>query len=93
MQYCINKNLHSFQIASLIESQTDRCGGYELCDQSVLQRDLVDTVFRLPTGETVCLQKAAHFASFVRQNVGQTVGYDIGIAAEFIRQLLNTSSI
>jgi hypothetical protein len=31
-------------------------------------------------------------STFVRQNVGQTVGYGIGIAAKFVRQLSKTIS-
>jgi hypothetical protein len=31
-------------------------------------------------------------STFVRQNVGQTIGYGIGVAAEFVLQLIKMSS-
>ena len=40
----------------------------------------------------VCRQKVVIFSIFVGQNVGQTVGYGIGIAAQFVRQSPKSNS-
>jgi hypothetical protein len=39
-----------------------------------------------------CLTLFVNISTFIGQNVGQTVGYGIGIAARFVRQLLKPSS-
>jgi hypothetical protein len=43
--------------------------------------------FGLPTGRAVYRQEVVIFSFFVGQNVGQTLGYGIGIAIEFVRHL------
>jgi hypothetical protein len=47
---------------------------------------LVDLQWRCPT-------LFVKISTFVGQNVGQTGGYGIGIAVEFVLQLIKTSSI
>jgi hypothetical protein len=53
---------------------------------------LSDIFFGLSIGGGQCPTLFAKISTFVGQNVGQTVGYGIGIARLFVQQLLKLNS-
>jgi hypothetical protein len=54
---------------------------------------LSDTLFGLSVYGKQCPTLLVKISTFVGQNVGQTVGYGIGIATEFVQQLPKMSMI
>jgi hypothetical protein len=61
-----------------------------LFDQAGESWMLSDTLFELSVYGRQCPTLLVKISTFVGQNVGQSVGYNISIATEFVRQLLKT---